>query len=194
MSVLALERPHGTAADAAATAADAAAVEFDAFYQASFAALLTVAYAHTGDPAEAQDLCQEAYCRAWQRWSAVARYDNPAAWVSRVVVNLARSRWRHAKVVHAHDRRTRHFDVPGLGPDHVAIVAALRALPVEQRRAVVLHYILDLAVADVAHEMGAPAGTVKSWLYRGRAALAAHLEEIDRPDRMTLRTGGSYFR
>ncbi|HEY3010928.1 MAG TPA: SigE family RNA polymerase sigma factor [Micromonosporaceae bacterium] len=178
MSVLAPERPRRTAANAAA--ADAAVAEFDAFYQASFADLLAVAFAHTADLAEAQDLCQEAFCRAWQRWAAVARYENPAAWVRRVVVNLALSRWRHVKVVHAQDRRTRHVDVPGLGPDHVAIVTALRALPVDQRQAVVLHYILDLAVADVAHEMGAPAGTVKSWLFRGRAALAAHLDEIDR--------------
>lgn len=82
--MLAPERPRRTAANAAA--ADAAVAEFDAFYQASFADLLAVAFAHTADLAEAQDLCQEAFCRAWQRWAAVARYENRprgyAAWWS----------------------------------------------------------------------------------------------------------------
>lgn len=169
MTVLAAERQPG-AADASPAAAD-----FDAFYLASFADMMAVAYAHTGDLSEAQDLCQEAFTRAWQRWNAVARYDNPAAWVRRVVVNLAMSRWRHLTVVRTHQRRERIMDVPALGPEHVAVVAALRTLPADQRQAVVLHYIVDMPVAEIAQEMGVPAGTVKSWLHRGRAALAANL-------------------
>jgi RNA polymerase sigma-70 factor (ECF subfamily) len=36
----------------------------------------------------------------------------------------------------------------------------------------VLHYLLDRSVADIAQETGSSPGTVKSWLSRGRAALA----------------------
>jgi len=41
----------------------------------------------------------------------------------------------------------------------------------------VLHHIADLPVAQVAHEIGAPEGTVKAWLSRGRAALATLLAD-----------------
>jgi RNA polymerase sigma-70 factor (ECF subfamily) len=61
----------------------------------------------------------------------------------------------------------------------VALVAALRRLPEEQRRAIVLHHLADLPVAEVAAETGAPIGTVKARLSRGRAALALLLEEHD---------------
>ena len=40
-----------------------------------------------------------------------------------------------------------------------------------------LHHIADLSVAQVAHEVGAPEGTVKAWLSRGRTALAALLSD-----------------
>jgi RNA polymerase sigma-70 factor (ECF subfamily) len=57
----------------------------------------------------------------------------------------------------------------------VALLAALQRLPEEQRRAIVLHHICDLPVKDVASEVGAPEGTIKARLSRGRTALAALL-------------------
>jgi RNA polymerase sigma-70 factor (ECF subfamily) len=61
--------------------------------------------------------------------------------------------------------------------DNVALVAALRRIPDAQRRAVVLHHLGGLSVAEVAHEVGAPEGTVKARLSRGRAALAELLAD-----------------
>jgi RNA polymerase sigma-70 factor (ECF subfamily) len=61
----------------------------------------------------------------------------------------------------------------GTPPDaeRVALVAALRQLPEPQRRVLVLHHVCDLPVHEVAAEVGAPEGTVKARLSRGRAAL-----------------------
>ena len=67
----------------------------------------------------------------------------------------------------------------GLGPDpfcHGSLVAAMSSLRAPEREALVLHYLADLSVAEVADEMGAPAGTVRSWLSRGRAHVATRLE------------------
>lgn len=153
------------------------AADFDELYQAHYRPVLAMAYALTGDPGDAQDLTQEAFCRAWQRWERVARYDDPLAWVRRVVVNLAASRWRRLAVARLHRHRHLPGQVPPLEPDHVAVVAALRTLPAAQRRAVVLHHLVDLPVAEVAQELGVPVGTVKSWLHRARTALAARLAE-----------------
>jgi RNA polymerase sigma-70 factor (ECF subfamily) len=54
----------------------------------------------------------------------------------------------------------------------VALVAALGRIPVAQRTAIVLHHLVGLPVAEVAAETGAPEGTVKARLSRGRKALA----------------------
>jgi RNA polymerase sigma-70 factor (ECF subfamily) len=155
----------------------ASAAGFDELYQAHYADLVAMLHAFTGDLGEAQDLAQEAFCRAWQRWSALAAYDNPVAWIRRVALNLASSRWRRLRVADRHLRRERLAVVPPLHPDHVALVAALRRLPADQRRALVLHHVMDLPVAEVAHELGVAVGTVKSWLHRGRTAMAAQLAD-----------------
>ena len=68
---------------------------------------------------------------------------------------------------------------PPREPDvnHVALIAALKQIPAEQRRAIVLHYICDLPIREVADETGARLGTVKARLSRGRTALAELLND-----------------
>lgn len=152
-----------------------AADDFDELYRAHYGNVVAMAYALTSDLAEAQDLAQEAFCRTWQRWERIASYDDPLAWVRRVVANLATSRWRRLRVSRRYLRREPAPQVPELSPDRVALVTALRGLPARHRHAIVLHYVVDLPVAEVARELGAAEGTVKSWLHRGRAALAGSL-------------------
>ncbi len=149
--------------------------DFRSFYLANFGDTVTLSYAYTADLAEAQDIAQEAFSRAWIRWRALARYDNPAAWVRRVAYNLAHSRWRRVKTAAAHLVRQRLETAPELNPDHVALVEALRKLPRQQREAIVWHHIADLPVEDVAHQLQVPIGTVKTWLQRGRSAMAKEL-------------------
>ena len=68
-------------------------------------------------------------------------------------------------------------DTPEPGIDNVALVTALKAIPEAQRRAIVLHHLAGLSVAEVASETGSPEGTVKARLARGRTALAALLAD-----------------
>lgn len=149
------------------------AAGFDAFYAATSRRVTHQMYAMTSSLADAQELSQEAYARAWQRWSTVSAYDDPEAWVRTVAWRLAASRWRKAKLgVAAMLRHGAPEHVPEPGLDNVALVAALKQIPEVQRRAIVLHHLAGLSVAEVAHEVGAPEGTVKARLARGRAALA----------------------
>jgi RNA polymerase sigma-70 factor (ECF subfamily) len=151
--------------------------DFDELYAAHFADLTVQLYAYFGDRQEAQDVVQEAFCRALARWSTVSRYDDPVAWVRRVAWNLAVSKWRRARTALGFLRRQRAVEprVEGPSPERVALVAALATLPDVLRRAMVLHYLADLPIAEIAEREGVPQGTVKSWLHRGRAALAAQL-------------------
>jgi RNA polymerase sigma-70 factor (ECF subfamily) len=149
--------------------------DFEALYAAHFTSLATQLYAYFGDRQQAQDVVQEAFCRALSRWSQVSTYDDPVAWVRRVAWNLATSQVRRDKVAAAFRRRHVPTHVPPPSPDRVALAAALRVLPAKQRQAIVLFYLADLSVDAVADAMGTTAGTVKSWLHRGRAALVEEL-------------------
>lgn len=152
-------------------------IDFDGFYHAHFRPLTLQLCAYAGDLHQAQDLVQEAFYRAYARWSTVSRYDDPVGWVRRVAWNLATSRWRRLKVAAAFHRRQREEYVAGPDPDRVALTRALATLPENHRRAVVLHHLADLSVAEIANQEGVAEGTVKSWLHRGRTALAAQLTE-----------------
>jgi RNA polymerase sigma-70 factor (ECF subfamily) len=156
-----------------------AAATFDAFYAAHHGDVVAMAYALSGDLHDAHDFAQEAFCRAWQHWRAVVGHDNPVAWVKRVAANLAISQARRRRVARRFLARQRVEHVPPISPDHGVVVAALRSLPESMMRAVVLHHIADLSVTDVAEVLGASVGTVKSWLHRGRAALAGQLHAVD---------------
>ncbi|MEW2045130.1 sigma-70 region 4 domain-containing protein [Streptomyces sp. NPDC005476] len=65
----------------------------------------------------------------------------------------------------------------------MAIVAALRLIPYEQRRAIVLHHLVGLSVEETARETEVAPGTVKARLSRGRHTMAPHLSDVagDRP-------------
>ena len=154
------------------------AESFDAFYAGTNRRLLHQMYAMTGNLADAQELVQEAYARAWQRWSTVSTYDDPQAWVRTVAWRLAASKWRRAKTsMAAMVRHGAPEDTPEPSIDNVALVAALKQIPEAQRRAIVLHHLSGLSVAEVAHETHSPEGTVKARLARGRAALAQLLSD-----------------
>lgn len=67
-------------------------LDFDEFYAATSQRLVRQFYAMCGDLGEAQDIAQEAYARAWQRWSTVSAYDSPEAWIRTVGIRLAINR------------------------------------------------------------------------------------------------------
>jgi RNA polymerase sigma-70 factor, ECF subfamily len=153
--------------------------DFAEWYQASYPRLVSQIYAMTGDLAGAEDAVQEACSRAWLRWRQVSAYQDPRAWALTVAHRLAISRWRRHRTARAHMSRQRAADLlaPGPGPELVALVEALRALPAAQRRAVVLHHMGGYSVSEIAVVERVAEGTVKSWLSRGRNTLAQQLAE-----------------
>ncbi len=154
--------------------------DFTAFYDATWPRTLACAYAMTGNIGDAEDIAQEAYSRAWPKWSTLRDYDDPGSWVRQVATRLAVSRWRRAKTAMTFLARSR-------GPEPVrppseataTLVAALKQLPEPQRRAIVLHHLGDLSVIEIARIEQCPEGTIKARLARGRAAAAGLLAPTD---------------
>jgi RNA polymerase sigma-70 factor (ECF subfamily) len=150
--------------------------EFASFYAASFPRLVGQLYAMTGDQAEAQDVVQEAFVRAWTRRSKIDRDRAPESWVRVTAWRIAASRWRRARNGALLTQQTARPDsIEGPDAGRIAFVEALRKLPAEQRRALVLYHLCDLTIDQIAAETDAPAGTVKARLARGRRLLRLYL-------------------
>ena len=154
--------------------------EFEALYVTSFPRVVAQLAPLAGSVAEAEDLVQEAFARAYTRWPQVREYDNPEAWVRTVASRLAISKWRRAKVAAAALVKMGHShseDRSSASDARMDVTAALATLPMRQRQIVVLHHIADMEVAAIATMLSMPVGSVKSNLSRGRRRLAEHLGE-----------------
>jgi RNA polymerase sigma-70 factor, ECF subfamily len=156
--------------------------EFTSLYAASFPRLVGQLYAMTGDRAEAQDAVQEAFVRAWAHRDQINAGQGAEAWVRVTAWRIAVSRWRRAREgIRLMLLAARPDRVAGPGPERVAFVEALRQVPAEQRRALVLYHVADLTVEQIAAETGVRPGTVKARLARGRTALTPYLRETTAP-------------
>jgi len=163
--------------------------DFDEFYARTSSRLVGQVFAMTGNLGEAEDAVQEAYIRAWQRWPRIRSYDDPEGWLRTVAYRISMNAWRKARNrLTAQHRATESVELPGLSPDLLALVSALRKIPESQRRVIVLHHLVGLPVEQIALETGTPAGTVKARLARGRRALAPLVSEFDDDPRITPRT------
>jgi RNA polymerase sigma factor (sigma-70 family) len=162
-----------TTGEIASATADVAAL-----YAATGRRLVGLLVSAGASPALAEDLLQEAYARLVPRWDSVRHYDNPEAWVRTVALRLYLSHERRSRLFH---RRAPILQAPAVGdgpsPDRVAVEAALAQLPLDQRVVVVLYYLVDLSVDDIASALRIAPGTVKSRLSRARAHLADVLGE-----------------
>lgn len=151
---------------------------FEDFYRREFRDVVGLAYALSGSRLGAEDLAQEAFAKAHQRWDRIGGYDKPGAWVRRVVANLAISGFRRkAAEARALARLAgqRHQPLPELDPEDDEFWRKVRQLPGQQAKAIALFYIEDRPVAEIAEVLECSPATAKVHLFRGRQALAAKL-------------------
>lgn len=151
--------------------------DFEAAFDNLFPRAYRLARRIVGDSAAAEDVAAEALARAYARWSRVGTLPWRDGWVLRVASNLAvdllrrqsaaeRGRPRPAVGMQAED------DVVAL---RLALAAALPHLPKRQRQAVSLRYLAGLTDVEVAEALGISAGSVKTHVHRGLAALRGRL-------------------
>jgi RNA polymerase sigma-70 factor, ECF subfamily len=133
---------------------------------------LTLALA---DRPRAEDAAQEAFAKAYRHWRRVAAMDRPVAWVYVVALNGARRELRRELAAPAPDLLGPAPDLAGPVSNRVSVQEALAVLAPRQRVAVVLRYLADLQVADVAAAMGVSVGTAKATLHTALARMRIEL-------------------
>lgn len=154
--------------------------DFGAFVRSEHEQLVRTLILHCGDPALAEQLAQDAFVRARERWDRVSRMEAPGAWLHRVAINLSNSWWRRRAAEHRAYARVGarpDIDTTPDAADAVAVRAALLALPSRQRELLVLRFFLDLSVRETAARMGMKEGSVKSTTHRAVTALRAQMAD-----------------
>ncbi len=168
--------------------AAASAVErFTAFARSGTPGLFRVAYLLCGDEHRARDLVQLALERTYRAWDRLEGGD-PYAYARRVIATARVDSWRRTRrevLAQPADLTGAQStsdvavgDVQAAHAEHDRVVRALLALPVKQRRVVLLRYLLDRSELETADELGIPVGTVKSTAARA----LTHLRDTLRPE------------
>ena len=150
---------------------------FSVLVGASVPRLLGAATLILRDQDRAQDAVQEALVKAWRNVRALRDLEAWDSWLYRLTVNACYRAARSSKrrsVVELQvtlDREQVDDDPARTVADRDLMGRALGRLPVDQRAVMVLHFYLDLPLAEAADVLGIPTGTAKSRLHRGLETL-----------------------
>ena len=141
--------------------------DFAHFYATSFPRVERAVRAFCRDPDVAYEATQEAFARAFARWSRVRKASFPEAWVAKTAINVTKRYFRRRARASSEPARSS----PEPSSDRLEVLDAVRRLPDRQRQAVALHYLTDTPLAGVAEVMGISEGAVKTHLHKARTAL-----------------------
>ena len=135
-----------------------------------------LALARTRHIQDSEDVFQEVFARFFRHEEELESDQHRKAWLIRCTLNctntLLSARWRT-------NLPLEEAVTQCMAPEDRQVYSAVLALPQKYRAAIHLHYYEGHTVDEMAALTGARAGTVKSWLSRGREKLAAELKGDD---------------
>lgn len=169
---------------------------FEAVYERYHSRLYRLLYGMLGNPADAADLTQEAFVRAYDKLDQLQSDGHMYGWLRRTAVNLGIDMIRRRQTV-----RFESLDQPFENEEggsmamevedqsaspleelesktlQAAVLEAMATLTPDHRAVVAMHYLEDMSVDDVAKLLEVPPGTVKSRLSRARDAMRRYLSD-----------------
>lgn len=175
--------------------------EFEAFVRAYQDMVFTTALRLVGSEADAEDIAQEVFLKAYGRYDELAENPRAGGWLKTVSRNLSlnhltryRARWRFFSEMSS-DREGEGSPLEWAAPDtHDQVIDAqdrrnllefaLQKLPVAQRVPLVLYHFEDLGYEEIAHKLGVSLSKVKTDIHRGRENLRRRLRLGDVGDEL----------
>lgn len=154
-------------------------VAFEDFFRAEWPSVVRNLTVALGDRGLAEEASQFGFVEACVHWRRVRKMDRAAGWV--YVAAIRHARRRRPQVTD---------DEPGIVADHAVAVTneaeigqLLDALPARQRLALVLRFLSDLSVDEVAQAMGCAPGTAKATIHTALRRIRAERELSEARDR-----------
>ncbi|MET8161997.1 sigma-70 family RNA polymerase sigma factor [Sphaerisporangium sp. NPDC005289] len=139
---------------------------------------------------DSDDIVQDAFLILRERWSTIAYYDRPKAYLYKIAIRLW---YRHAARIHRGGYREDYESVLNAVPDPAdttlavevadALARWFRQLPRRQRNVAALRLIAELTEVETAEVLGVSLGTVKSQLNAARKTLRALRDRDERGER-----------
>src|SRR5713226_3520729 len=171
--------------------------DFELLYQTSYGKILGTLTAMLGDRAAAEDCAQDAFERAYRKWSSWKPIAPAEAWVHRIAINAAVSHQRKMRLREVGEV-IRRIGRPGLGPDPQDriewrdLADALAKLPPKQAAAIVLRHYHGYTNRAIAQSLGIPERTVASRLAMAKDRVRAMLKYSygEQRDAPVMRSGG----
>jgi RNA polymerase sigma-70 factor (ECF subfamily) len=147
-----------------------------------------VAYSVLGDRGRADDVAQEAFAKAWRHGTTFdARRGSVTTWLLTITRNLAIDTLRSQRLRPVDHLEELELRLVSSAPDpsraaladddRSRVLAALRAMPVEQRRAVVITGLAGRTARELGEIDGIPLGTAKTRVRTGLRRLREVLDE-----------------
>jgi RNA polymerase sigma-70 factor, ECF subfamily len=170
--------------------------DFALLYRRSHKRAFNLAYRLLGNSTDAEDITQDAFVRAWRHFDQYDRARPFEGWLFRIVTNLVVDRRRRDRrvTIYSLDAPLK-IDSEGVPvtveiPDETAnpetrmmadqfsepLEKALAKLPKDYRAAVLLADVEGMSYQEIAEVLGAPIGTIRSRIHRGRLMLRRALE------------------
>ncbi len=168
--------------------------QFESFVLAYQDMVFSTAVRLLGNDAEAEDVSQEVFVRAWKHWDDLSGSTTAGGWLKTVARNLClnhlqryRARWKMFSDLAREDddgeARELDFAAPETldqvlltGDQRELLEATIPKLPKDQRVALVLYHFEDMDYADIATHLGVSLGKVKTDIFRAREALRKKLQ------------------
>jgi len=153
-------------------------MSIEGLFHVHYARLVSALTLMSGDREAAEEATQQAFVELWRHWDTVQGYDHPQAWLMRsAVCRLRNERRRVGRLLRNLVRMGPSRDsLEAPTPIHAELRDGFGRLPVRQREAASLHFILGLSTEEVAAAMRISPGAAASHIHRARVSLCAYLE------------------
>ncbi len=154
---------------------------FEELMRAYSGFVYSLAFRMLGRRADAEDVFQETFFRAWSHLRSFRSGGNFTHWIKRIATNLCIDRLKARKRQDAYENDqveevgSWEGEEP-YGDEQERVNQLLTQLPVNHRAAVVLFYLEDRSVEEVARTLKQKPATVKVWLFRARQKMKTVLE------------------
>jgi RNA polymerase sigma-70 factor (ECF subfamily) len=155
---------------------EAGQIGFTDFFRAEYETLLRAMFLLTGDRYEAEELAQDAFVKAYERWDRVGAMDNPTGYLYRTAANAHKSALRRIRNSARRALTSDTSDPISESDDRDRLRRALAALPANQREAVVLVDWLGLSDVEAGYVLRISPGAVRVRISRARTSLRPLIE------------------